>query len=738
MSRKRIKKKTRHETAPSQAPGPHPARPEEGQGRKGAALRLAAGLALLAIAVYLRSRKTSPFANITTGDYSANNLLKDVADVWPIIRSVGGGLFRAFATTGLVPVFLFLLPAVLLIAGALPGLRKRDKPVFSFLEKRKARAVFLAALAVITLAGCLAAHFAVVGHYPAIGDEFCYLFGADELASGKLYAASPPLKDPFQYWSVINDGKWYGKVTIGWPLLLAAGRAGHLEFLINPILAALSVLMLFLIGELLYGAEGGLLAAFWGLATPFFIMMSGTYFPHTATAFFSLLFIYGMLRAFKEDRRAWPVLSGLSMTFLLLIRPADAGVVFLGMAPLMAYHFFTSGNRKKAAAKIGVLVALFAAGIGLLMLINQVQNGDPLLFGYAKYGAGETWGFGANGHTPLKGLWNTAYSLMRAGAWGVPLAGLFLLVSLIRKDWTTRSFMAQAVGFTILYAGFYTLATFEIGPRYYLPMVLLAFIPATGGALFVRDLLKRKKAPGSEAFVAALVFSTLIFQAVGVWPRMTASVKAQMALVSELPRVLAHPPVEAPSLIFLRDHLYLKNTYLTRNYWRFQDSPHVYVLYLTPEENRKVLDMFPRRHAYSTVVDPVTRTMSFAPYVDNAETFENYLAAGLNYVEFDPRQAVGALAKALALRPDDPQVMMSLARAYDMAEDRSSAVGTYSMVVKSGEPSLRDMALFFLATDLRELGRTNDALGVYEELARTGQDPKYQSRAAAWLKRMSR
>lgn len=707
-------------------------------GKRGALLRLAAGLALLAIAVYVRSRKTPPFYNITTGDYSANNLLRDVADAWPIIKSVGGGLFKEFVATGLVPVLLFLLPAVFLIAGALSGMGTKDKGLFSFLEKRRPRAIFLAALAVIALAGCLTAHFAVVGHNPEIGDEFCYMFGADQLASGKLYAASPHLRDPFQAWSVINDGKWYSKVTIGWPLLLAAGRAGHLEYLVNPILAALCVLILFLIGELLYGAEGGLLAAFWGLATPFFLLMSGTYFPHTATALFSLLFIYGMLRAFKEDRRAWPVLAGLSMAFLLLIRPADAGVVFLGMAPLMAYHVIATGDRKKAAAKIGIIVALFAAGIGLLMLINQVQNGHPLLFGYQKYRADEAWGFGANGHTPLKGLWNTAYSFMRIGAWGVPFVGLFLLISLFRKDWTTRLFMAPAAGFTILYAGFYTLASFEIGPRYYLPMVVLAIIPATGGALFVRDLLKRKNMPGSRTFVAALVFTTFIFLAVGVWPRMAASVKAQMAVVSELPKLLDDPPVGAPSLIFLRDHLYLKNTYLTRNFWRFQDQAHVYVLYLTPEENKKVLEMFPQRHAYMTVVDPSTRTMSFVPYVDNAESFEDYLAAGLNYVEFDPRQAAAALAKAWAIRPGDPQVMMSLARAYDMAGDRSNAVDAYSMVVKSGEPSLRDMALFFLATDLRELGRTNDALGVYEELARTGTDPKYQSRAAVWLKKMAR
>ncbi len=124
---------------------------------------------------------------------------------------------------------------------------------------------------------------------------------------------------------------------------------------------------------------------------------------------------------------------------------------------------------------------------------------------------------------------------MRIGAWGVPFVGLFLIISLFRKDWTTRLFMAPAAGFTILYAGFYTLAAFEIGPRYYLPMVLLAIIPATGGALFVRDLFKRKNVPGSRTFIAALVFTTLIFLTAGVWPRMAASVRAQMAVVSAAP-----------------------------------------------------------------------------------------------------------------------------------------------------------------------------------------------------------
>jgi hypothetical protein len=717
-------------------------RPKNKQGddrrSKTAPVRLAAGLALLAIAVYLRSRRAPIFYNITTSDLSANNMLRDVADAWPIMKSVGARLFGAYAADDLLPAFALLLPAIFLIAGGVSGMWRGRKDVFAFLEKRRSRIVFLTVLFFVALACCLGAHFAVVGHYPAMGDEFCYMFGADHLGSGKLYVESPPMRDHFQSWSIINDGRWYSKVTIGWPLLLAAGRLADLEFLVNPILAAFCVLLLFLIGHALYGAEGGLLAAFWGLITPFFIMMSGTYFPHTATALFSLLFIYFMLRAFEKDRWAFPVLAGLSMAYLLMIRPGDAGVLFLGMIPMVAYHFVRSGDRKKTALKIAIMGALFFVGVGLLMLINQIQNGSPLLFGYEKFGPGEKWGFGPYGHTLLKGLWNTAYSMMRIGSWGVPFVGLFMLISLFGKNWSTRLFVVPVIGTMVLYAGFYTLAGFEIGPRYYLPMYLLAMIPASGGAILVRDHLKKWRVPGSPAFIACLASSTLIFMAASVLPRMLATVKAQMAIVAEPSKTMHAPPVESPSLIFLRDHLYMKNTFLNRNTWRYNDRKHVFVLYLMPEDNKKVMEMFPDRYVYMTVVDPGTGKVDFVPYVNNSEIADNYLAAGLNYVEFDPHKAVTAFAKALEMRGEEPSILMNLARAYDMADDKLNAVEIYFKVIRSWDDSLKDRALFFLATDLRELGKTREALQVYEELARTGRDANYRSRAYAWLEKMAR
>ena len=713
------------------------ARPEAGLRTKSGAVRLAAGAVLLAAAVYLRFVRTPAFATITTSDYSANNLLNGVAKAWPVLVSVVGKLLGAFAAEYLLPVFIFLLPALFLIASGLAGIGKGQRDIFAFLNERRSRVLFLSALFLVALAACLTSHFAVIGSSPPVSDEFCYMFGADELASGKLTVESPPMRDHFQSWSIINDGRWYSKVTVGWPLLLALGRSVNLEFLINPILAAFCVVLLFLIGNSLFGAEAGLLAALWGLATPFFIMLSGTYFPHTATALFSLLFVYLLLRTFEADRWAFPILAGLSMSFLLLIRPADAGVLLLGMTPLMAYQFLRSREKKRAALKIGLIFAVSLAGIGLLMAVNQIQNGDPLLFGYQKYRPDEKWGFGANGHTVLKGLWHTTYSLMRVGAWGAPFVGLFTLISLLTKKWSTRLLVVPVVGFVALYAGYYTLATFEIGPRYYLVMYLLALIPASGGAVLVKDTLARKGVRGSKTFFAALTLSTLLFMGVGMWPRLSASVKQQISGLAEVSTVLDDPPVEPPSVIFLRDHTVLKNNILNRNYWRYQDSRHVFVLYLMPQDNKKVMEMFPSRHVYMTVVDPLTGKLEFVPYVDNAESAANFLAAGLNYAEFDARKAAGAFAKALELAPAEPAIMMNLARAYDIDGDRRNAVKLYAGVIVNGEPSLRDRALFSLATDLRELGEPAEALKVYGELAGTGRDPSYRDRAAAWVEKLT-
>jgi tetratricopeptide (TPR) repeat protein len=707
--------------------------------RRVGAVWLIAGILLLAAAVWLTLAKPSSFTDLTTTSLSASNLLNGVAEDWPVIRSVAGAYVKAFAAENLLPVFVLLLPALLLIAQGLSRLGKTDRSLFGFLARPGARKAFLAGLFGLTLAAGLAGHFLVIGHYPAVGDEFCYLFGADQLAAGKLTLESPPMRDHFQTWSIVNDGRWYSKVTVGWPLLLAAGRAVRLQVLLNPLLAALSVVLLFLIGEVLFGPEAGCLAALWGLVTPFVIILSGTLFPHSANAFLDLLYIYFLLRAVETRRRTPSVLAGLALAFLLLVRPADGGVLLLATLPLLGYEFLKAGAKRRTAGTAAVIIAFFMAGLGLLMAVNLVQNGHPFVFGYQKYLAEDAWGFGANGHTLLRGAWHTLYSVMRAGVWGVPFLGLFILVSIAAKGrrpaWL---FLVPVAGSMALYAGYYTLAGFEYGPRYYLPLYVLALIPAAAGVLHIRDALARRRLAGAGSLVTALILSTVLFTAAGTWPRLVKAVKAQTPSLIQVSRLLNAPPVEAPSLIFLRDHRDLKNTYLTRNLPGYRTSRHIWALYLSPEENEKLVALFPDRKVYTTVRDPATGGLEFLSGVDDSPSALSYLVAGLNYIEFDPHKAVLAFAKALEIAPDQPTIMMNLARAGDLDGDRWGAVGLYARVLQSGETSLRDQAFFFLATDLRLLGRPDEALKVYAELAGSGADPSYRDRAAAWVEKLNR
>jgi tetratricopeptide (TPR) repeat protein len=272
-------------------------------------------------------------------------------------------------------------------------------------------------------------------------------------------------------------------------------------------------------------------------------------------------------------------------------------------------------------------------------------------------------------------------------------------------------------------------------------MVLLAMIPAAGGAVLVRERLRTRNARVSKVFIASLLVSTVLFVAAGVWPRLMAAVKAQMAAVAAESRAVAEPAAESPALIFLRDHLSKMNIFLNRNYWRYENSRHIYALFLAPEDNRKVMEMFPSRKRYMTVVKPGTDRMEFVPYVDSPDSAMGELAAGLNYVEFDPAKAALAFSRALAERPDEPVLLMNLARAYDLTgavENKAKAVDLYAKVSRSGPVSVRDMARFLLATDLRQLGRTREALTVYQDLARDGRDPYYQNRAQGWVEKLSR
>src|SRR4030066_2091168 len=109
---------------------------------------------------------------------------------------------------------------------------------------------------------------------PHINDENAYLFQAKLFQSGRLHAPSPCGREFFDFPHIINNGKWYSIYPPGFPLLLVVGLILRSPWLINPILAALAVLLFFLLGQEIYNRSVGIIAALLAAISPWFLLMS--------------------------------------------------------------------------------------------------------------------------------------------------------------------------------------------------------------------------------------------------------------------------------------------------------------------------------------------------------------------------------------------------------------------------------------------------------------------------------
>ncbi len=106
--------------------------------------------------------------------------------------------------------------------------------------------------------------FFIFEHIPHINDEVGYLFQAKIFKTGQLYASSPCAKDFFNFTHIINNGKWYSQYPPGYPFLLLLGLVIQAPWLINPFLAAFSIILFYFLGKEIYDSQVGLLAAIFG------------------------------------------------------------------------------------------------------------------------------------------------------------------------------------------------------------------------------------------------------------------------------------------------------------------------------------------------------------------------------------------------------------------------------------------------------------------------------------------
>jgi 4-amino-4-deoxy-L-arabinose transferase-like glycosyltransferase len=261
-----------------------------------------------------------------------------------------------------------------------------------------------ALLALVALAGALQVSARVFDRQPHVEDEVAFIFQAQTIAMGRLLADAPADPDFFRApFVIVRDGHWFGKYTPGFPLVLAAGALVGRPWLVNPLLAAACVGLVYVAGRRFYGAWWGVLAAAFLTASPFFLLQAGSYMSHLASLCWTLLFLLLFDRAHRL-RLVLPSLgAGLALGMLFLTRPLTAVGVALPFLVWCGVHILR--DRRRLLVYLPIALG-FLPFVGLLMLYNRLTTGDPfesayvLWWPYDRVGFGE--GIGVEGHHTVR------------------------------------------------------------------------------------------------------------------------------------------------------------------------------------------------------------------------------------------------------------------------------------------------------------------------------------------------
>jgi hypothetical protein len=360
---------------------------------------------------------------------------------------------------------------------------------------------------------------------PHIEDEMAYVWQAQLLAQGKVLLPSPPDPKSIMIPFVVDyHGQRFGKYPPGWPLVLAMGMLLHRRAWVNPILAGLSVWLTYRLGQKLFGDRVALSAAALTLASPFFLLNSGSLLSHPWALFLSLAFATAWLDAFPQraagppaKRLAVPV-AGLSLGLLALTRPLTA----LGVALPFFVHGLFLLVRGDAVTRLRLLtVGLLAACVAALVPLWQFGvTGDPWLnpytlwWKYDKIGFGEGFGRQAGGHS-LYWAWVNLKASFDTGwgdflGWGTA-SWLFLPFGLASLGRNGRAWLAALVfpSIVLLYMA-YWIGSNLYGPRYYYEGFYSVTLVSAAGMFWLADRVFREGRAHKGMQVAAGLLGLLL------------------------------------------------------------------------------------------------------------------------------------------------------------------------------------------------------------------------------------
>ncbi|MCE1246421.1 MAG: glycosyltransferase family 39 protein [Firmicutes bacterium] len=708
-----------------------------------------AAILLFGASVYFRQKTAQLFITPYTGPASGHILFFDYPPTaeWAILKDVQSILIKEFSSEYILSMVL-LLGSIFLGAAGLAGFSRdglkgiigkicsmaKEKPV------RAAAIIFIIALALLIPLQRL-----TIGDRFGAIDEFAYYFQTNLLMSGKLYADSPQPMDAFHTMCIINNGKWFAKYTIGWPLLMVPGMLFHIPWLINPILGALAIAAAFLAGREIYDEGTGILAALILLFTPMFVLNSLSLFPHTSHILFLMIFTALFFRTIKKSGTSiHAFFAGTALGMMLLIRPAESVFVAFSFFIYGLLQFFDKNQDKKQLfSKYLVMICGFAIPAGFLLYANKAQTGSPTTLAFSMYDTEEKWGFGNYGHNSGRGFWNFLTNSTRLFIWLVVFTIELAIISLFEKRKENFFLFSIIILVTGFYYFYYSLGNVEYGPRYFfIFMGLLIFMAVRG--LFLADnwFKNRFKALQNAPLIETGILLTIIFMVVSVFPpvfREAISYTHSNALNALRQIINRDTSPDKKLLVFLRSDPDRSAFEFTHNLPGFRDRI-VYAIFLDPETNEKVRAKFSDRECYIMDFDFTNSKFFVRPYYDKPfeqrekqVQIDDLLCAAFNYAQSvkNMDKTIELLDKALALSPGNPE--LALRKAAILMDHKRFKDAIPILEEAARQPGV-DTPIYALALSYARSGEKEKGIETFRKFL-TVADPNSQfaRRAKFWI-----
>jgi len=444
-------------------------------------------------------------------------------------------LFAAFVqAVNLVNILLMVwsLPEEVLVSW-----RQRLDNFFCRSEKEETRNssnidrfAIVAAIWVTVLAALL--NYISYERHPHIPDEVIYLFHARYLASGTLTVPAPPVPEAFSFYMIPHEShRWYSIVPPGWPAVLALGVLLGVPWVINPVLAGLSVLLTYLFFQEISDRFMARIAVFLLCISPWFIFMAMNFMSHTLTLTCALAAAVAITRARRTHKAIWGLFGGFGVGMVSLIRPLD-GLIVAGVLGLWAIG--VGGRRLRISSILAFVIGTIIVGAVIFPYNKQITGHptvSPLTAYYEKYFGPKVFalGFGPDrglnwaidpfpGHSPIDALVNGNLNIFSVNielfGWGT---GSLILIVLLLFSGTMRRSDYFVIAIIISIAGIYSLFWYSGGPdfgaRYWYLMLLPLIALTIRGVQILQRMLESgpvgSTVNGTRVIVAVLSLSVL-------------------------------------------------------------------------------------------------------------------------------------------------------------------------------------------------------------------------------------